>query len=412
MKTTRKILIILFFCIGLLGICPSAVSAAKTDHTLPSPILTLGINSPGENITTIYWGFDTSDGYIYGVKHAQVEYSASAKFKDAKKVKVANTASSYDLSHKKIKKFNGKLYVRVRELYVTNSGTEVYGPWSNSLCIELVKISKKNFPGLYKTLKSGTYDTYVSQNGSDSTLKTFYYDRNQDGWLDADEISAIASLTVSDSISNLKGIEHLTSLMGICLSKFTGTKADFSQNLNLSNITIERQDSQKLTVISPTARHVSILGYYTPYDKPKELDFSACDSVVDLTAYACQSTLTTLKLPKEKSNLRILSIDKLKCNTLDLNAYKNLEQLYVYSSDLSSIKVKKCKELRYFYLFYCSTIKSVDLSANTKLRGADFYHNDKLTVSNVKAPKKAKITSNTGKWWYQTDSYKKDMERI
>ena len=413
MKTTRKLLIILFFCIGLLGICPSAVSAAETDDTLPVPILTPEASSDGNGVKV-----DISHAYSstqpYPVKHTEFEYSASPKFKDAEKVTVARTLhggdASYTFSNKKIKKYNGQLYVRTRELYVTDSDTEIYGPWSEPVSIVRVKLSKKNFPGLYKALKSGTYNAYVRKGDSSYTLKEFPYDTNQDGWLTSDELSHISNLTVSDSLSDLKGIEYLTSLWNITLNKFTGTKADFSNNPKLSHITIERQESKEITIISPTATYISVTENF--YKDLKKIDLSACDNAVEITADGGQGTLTTLKLPKEKSNLRILSISSLKCDTLDLNAYKNLEQLYIYGGSISSINVKKCKELRYCYLFYCSTIKSLDLSANTKLKGADFYKNDKLTVSNVKAPKKAKITSNTGKWWYDTDSYEKDMKRI
>ncbi|MCI5857219.1 MAG: hypothetical protein MR016_07640 [Agathobacter sp.] len=427
MKTIRKILLGLLLCAGLASVSTVQVSATKTenateasaaksdgsaDDTLPTPILNKNYADTDKQYTNVGWAFDSSDGYIYDIKYIELQYSASAKFKNAKTAKITNESSTYNVSYKKVKACNGKLYARARMLYVTGSGEKVYGPWSNSVCIELVKISKKNFPGLYKTLKSGTYQTYVGENGSDFKLKTFSYDRNQDGWLDEEEIRYIYSLDLEDPVSSLKGVGYLTSLASINLKEYTGTKADFSNNPDLCFITIERQKSKEITIISPTAKHVSIY-QYTQWDKLSKVDLSACDNAVEITAYGnSQHKVTSLVLPKKKSRLRVLSISDLKCSTLNLNSYKNLEQLYLYSSDVSNVKLTKCKNLKYLYLFYCSSIKSLDLTANTKLKGVDLYKNTSLTKDHLKAPKKTKVTTNTGKWWYETDSYQDDMTRI
>ena len=387
-------------------------SAIKTDDTLPAPVLNKNYVDTDKQYTNVGWAFDSSDGYSYDIKYTELQYSASAKFKNAKTTKIKNAYSSYNVSHKKVKTYNGRLYARVRTLYVTNSGEKVYGPWSNSVCVELVKISKKNFPGLYKTLKSGTYQTYVGENGSDFKLKTFYYDKNQDGWLDEEEIRYIYSLDLEDPISSLKGVGYLTSLASITLKEYTGTKADFSNNPGLCYITIERQKSSEITIVSPTAKRISIY-QYTQWDKLSKIDLSGCSNAVEITAYGnSQHKVTSLVLPKKKSRLRVLSISDLKCSTLNLNSYKNLEQLYLYSSDVSNVKLTKCKNLKYLYLYYCSSIKSLDLTASTKLKGVDLYKNTSITKDRLKAPKKAKVTTNTGKWWYETDSYQDDMTRI
>jgi len=387
-------------------------SAIKTDDTLPAPVLNKNCVDTDEQYTNVGWAFGSSNGYAYDIKYTELQYSASAKFKNAETTEITNEYSSYNVSHKKVKTFNGKLYARVRMLYVTNSGEKVYGPWSNSVCIKLVKISKKNFPGLYKTLKSGTYQTYVGENGSDFKLKTFYYDKNQDGWLDEEEIRYIYSLDLEDPVSSLKGVGYLTSLTSITLKEYTGTKADFSNNPGLCYITIERQKSSEITIVSPTAKRISIY-QYTQWDKLSKIDLSGCSNAVEITAYGnSQHKVTSLVLPKKKSRLRVLSISDLKCSTLNLNSYKNLEQLYLYSSDVSNVKLTKCKNLKYLYLFYCSSIKSLDVTANTKLKGVDLYKNTSLTKDHLKAPKKTKVTTNTGKWWYETDSYQDDMTRI
>lgn len=387
-------------------------SAIKTDDTLPALVLNKNYVDTDKQYTNVGWAFGSSDGYSYDIKYTELQYSASAKFKNAKTTKITNAYSSYNVSHKKVKTYNGRLYARVRTLYVTSSGEKVYGPWSNSVCVELVKISKKNFPGLYKTLKSGTYQTYVGENGSDFKLKTFYYDKNQDGWLDEDEIRYIYALDLEDPVSSLKGVGYLTSLGSITLKEYTGTKADFSNNPKLYRITIEQQKSSEITIISPTAKDISIY-QYTQWDKLSKIDLSGCSNAVEITAYGnSQHKVTSLVLPKKKSGLRVLSISDLKCSTLNLNSYKNLEQLYLYSSDVSNVKLTKCKNLKYLYLYYCSSIKSLDLTANTKLKGVDLYKNTSITKDCLKAPEKAKVTANTGKWWYETDSYQNDMTRI
>ena len=119
-----------------------------------------------------------------------------------------------------------------------------------------------------------------------------------------------------------------------------------------------------------------------------------------------------MQKPKSKKNLRVLSLSEIGTKSLNMNEYTNLQQVYFYECEATSIKVNKCKNLRYIYFYYCDNIKSLNLKSNKKLRGADFYKTPGLTKSTVKRPKNGKYTWNTGKWWYKTAAYKKDMEKI
>ena len=95
-----------------------------------------------------------------------------------------------------------------------------------------------------------------------------------------------------------------------------------------------------------------------------------------------------------------------------MNSYKNLQQLYLYRCDAKSVKVNKCKDLRYIYICQCEKIKSLNLKSNKKLRGADFYQSPGLTKKTVKKSKSGKYTWNKGRWWEETAAYKKDMEQF
>ena len=137
---------------------------------------------------------------------------------------------------------------------------------------------------------------------------------------------------------------------------------------------------------------------------------SRCDKATEIFAYGEHKT-KTLKLPKAKNNLRVLSIAEVSVKTLNLNKYKNLQQVYIYNSDVSKLKINKCKDLRYLYFYFTYKIKNVDVKACKKLRGMDICSTPSLATSKVKAPAKTKITRNQGKWWYKTKAYKNDMQK-
>jgi len=382
--------------------------------TVVMPWEPLKLSKEGETTLTWAGNYNAPEGVTITY---EIELADNAEFSNAQKFVSDNT--SLTLNKSVFGTNGGKFYVRIRFCASTGVEPRTYGEWSEPKEQVFVKINKKNFPGIYKILKNGS-----KQNNRDLTgYEKVTHDKNGDGWMDPSEINQLLKLsTVNESkkkngkyyvikapkVNSLKGIEYLTELSIIHLSRYSGTKVELSKNkitfLNLTGVT-----SKQITVIAPDATSISIQPEYGT--KLKKIDVSRCDKVVDLLVYGSKGT-KTLKLPKEKKQLKVLSTSDLGVKALNLNAYKNLQQLYVYNSKVKNVKVNKCKNLRYIYFYFCSKIKSLNLKSNKKLRGADFYQSSGLTNSSVKKPKGAKVTWNKGKWWYSTKAYKKDMKKL
>lgn len=346
----------------------------------------------------------------------EIEIASNNSFTHSKKIDV--TERQVSIARSEFGTDGGKLYFRVRQCVQPVSGSAIVGDWSETKELVYVAINKKNFPGLYHLLKKG--GVAMSLDGS---KRKEVYDLNQDGWLEPEEIYKLTSLSTenyrkkkqgkyvfypSSKVSSFQGVEYLNNLQTIQLVHYSGKKIDLSQN-KIWSLDIRGITSKKITVISPTAKNVFIESAYTA--KMKRMDLSKCTGVVDLRAYGNSQT-KVLKLPKNKEKLKILSISGICVKELNLNKYKNLQQFYAYGSDVRKVTLNQCTKLRYVYFYYCNKIRSLNLTANKKLRGMDAYASKGLTKSTVKVPKSAKVTWNKGKWWYSTKSYKKDMKNI
>ncbi len=328
--------------------------------------------------------------------------------------------ASLALDKSELGEHGGKCYVRVRYvLQLASEVTPIYSQWSEKREFTFVAIDKVNFPGLYKLLLNGGKDINM-----DGTFEKIVYDTNGDGWLDPAEIHEIWSLETRNetkkvngkyktikatNVSSFEGIEYLTELSYIHVERYSGKTADLSKRTNIDNVWISGITAKQFTLNAPSARDIYVEAAND--NKITKMDVSKCSSVVDLTVYGNAGT-KTLKLPKEKKKLKVLSLSDFKMKSVSLNAYTNLQQAYFYEVDTKSVKVNKCKNLRYIYFFFCDEIKSLNLKSNKKLRGADFYKTPGLTKSTVKRPKNGKYTWDKGKWWYSTDAYKKDMKNL
>lgn len=357
---------------------------------------------------------EAGEGQLY----YELELADNERFSGAKQYS-ANLAT-LAIDKTELGKHGGKFYVRVRYvLQLPDEVTPIYSQWSEKREFTFVAINKKNFPGLYKVLKNGGKRYDLSAN---KTVKIIY-DKNGDGWLDPAEIDDIWMIGTRDTvktvngvrkivkatnISSFQGVEYFHKLSYIHIARFSGTKADFSKS-SVDTVWMTGVSSKQITVVSPTAREVHVEADYNT--KLTKMDLSKCSNAVEIDAYGNAST-KTLKLPKNKKKLKILSVSDINAKSLNMNAYTKLQQLYVYRSDVKSVKVNKCKNLRYIYFYYCDNIKNLNLNSNKKLRGADFYQTPGLTKTTVKRPKNGKYTWNKGKWWYGTSAYNKDMKKL
>lgn len=357
---------------------------------------------------------DTSEGtFSYELELADNELFIGAK-------QYSTNLSSLAVDKLQFGEHGGKFYVRVRYvLQLANEVTPIYSQWSEKREFTFIAIDKENFPGLYKLLLNGGKDFNM-----DGSFEKVVYDINGDGWLDPAEINEIWSLdtrnetkkvkgkyktTKATNISSFEGIEYLTKLTNVHIERYSGTVADLSDKTNINHVWISGITSKKFSLNAPDATYIHAEAAID--NKITKMDVSKCSKVVDLTVYGNEGT-KTLKLPKEKKKLKVLSLSEFKMKSVSLNAYTNLQQAYFYEVDAKNIKVNKCKDLRYIYFYFCNEIKSLNLKSNKKLRGADFYKTPGLTKSTVKKPKNGKYTWDKGKWWYKTESYKKDMKKL
>lgn len=348
----------------------------------------------------------------------EVEFSANADLSNAKTYTVSEPSLTLSLAD--FGENGGRFYARVR--YIENGYN--YSSWSEISEIIYVKINKTNFPGMYKLLKKGGKQL----NFIDGSYISHIYDKNGDGWLDPREIYDISGLYTASvkktkdgktyyephvKVSSLEGIEYLTNLFSIHLIQYSGTRIDCSNNPRLHNIDVRGITSKKITIISPTANSIQVEATYTNKNF-KSINLSKCPNAIQITAYGNDGT-PKLTLPKAKTTLKELSVSELGMKTLNLNEYTGLQLLYVYNSDITNVKINKCTDLRYLYFYYCSNIKSLDLSKNKKLIGFSTVTTPGLTEKTVKGYKnadKATFNSKDGKWWYGTEEYQELMQSL
>ena len=406
--------------VGALLICALALTAnvkmvqAQEDYSY----LVSNVPYIAEDVTFgaegLSWKAFLQEAPECGVSYTyEVEIADNAEFSGAKKYTVAK--QGLELTADRLGQQAGHYYARVRTC--AGDGQQFQSDWSQVREFSFVAITKKNFPGLYKLLKNG---------GKRSTLtgaEPVTYDKNGDGWLDSAEIRDLNSIDSCDEytkkkgktvvkkavdVSSLEGLEYLPNVRSISLARYSGSVLDASK-VELYFLNVRKTTAKKLTVIAPTAKHVSVQASIDA--KVKSMDVSRCDNAVDLLVYGNKGT-KKLKLPNNKTKLKVLSLSDFKLNHLNLNSYTKLQQFYLYHSRVKSVKVQKCKDLRYIYFYFCTKIGKLDLKANKKLIGADVYQTPGLTRSSVKRPKGAKVTWKKGKWWYSTKKYKALMKEL
>lgn len=426
LKHQMKWVMALVVCVLCLGAGAQNVQAEELSVTQNNeyshltetpPMLNSIIPSMDKNgKVNIKWysnAYSSEDGMF--VTSYEIEMATNTQFTNVQKFTSDTNVLNLDKSN--FGENGGKFYIRVRSCVKFNTGVINYSNWSEMGEYIFVAINKNNFPGLYKLLKNG--GGYYSSTG----VKEIIYDKNKDGWLDPEEINDLTMLGTVDittkkngkyhttkaiQISSLQGIEHLKNVSVVSLARFSGKKIDLSKNKVMS-VNIRVFTSKQLEVIAPDAKMVSVQADYSK--KVTKIDLSQCDNAVDVLAYGSKGT-KILKLPNNKTKMKILSLSDFGTRIIDVNAYKNLQQLYLYKCDIKKLKINKCKNLRYLYFYYCEKIKSLNIVSNKKLVGADFYETKGLTKKTIKKSGKCRITWNKGKWWYYTKKYKNDVKNL
>ncbi len=403
----KKIFLIMLICLGLCSITHKA--QAMTDFSSGSVYINDNVTLENEKATIKWSGF--SDRFTY-----DVELADNLQFTDAKLY--STNATELTIEQSAFGEHGGRFYVRVRGILHTTeeSETTTIGDWSAPKEMIFVKVDKTNFPGMYQVIKNGG----VKINFMTGDVEKIIYDKNGDDWLDPAEVAQVYEIATSDiskqvngkyklkkatSISGFKGVEYFPRLYNIRVMRYSGKKADLS-NCTAKNVELRRHTSKKLTMIAPNAKTIRVI---EPLKANPRIDLAKCSSAVSIEVQAENSSkkgTKRLKLPKEKKNLKVLDLCEVHVKSLNLNAYTNLQKLYLYRCNTKKLKVNKCKGLRYLFICQCKKIKSLNLKSNKQIIGADFYQTAGLTKRAVKKSNRGKYTWNKGTWWEETSAYK------
>ena len=209
------------------------------------------------------------------------------------------------------------------------------------------------------------------------------YDRNQDGFLDDEEIIYIRNIWCANcDITSLKGIEYLVELRGLyCMDNHIKT-LDLSNNKEITGVWCSGNDFTSLD-FSPnkkllwvycfdcklTSLNVSNnpeLAYLECNTNPLEyLDVSHNPELEHLTCGSCWlKTLDVSKNPK----LQHLDAFRNKFTTLDITKCPLMKRLDIWDNPgLGSVDISKCPGLQY-YNCANNTVSELDLSTCPKLQ--------------------------------------------
>jgi len=309
----------------------------------------------------------------------EIQVADNAKFKKAKKFTTKKTTLS--ISKSNFGKNGGTIYMRVR-FYDTWTGKKVYSSWSETKELNFVKINKKNFPGMYKLLKNGGRNW----NFMTGEITTEIYDSNKDGWLDPKEIYALTSLHNRGHVANkpltqvssFAGVEYLKNLQHIYLDQYSGTKVDLSENESIDTVDVRGITKSSIKVIAPDASDIYIEG-----SALQKVDLSKCKAATYVYVWSDGRNISTLKLPSEKKNLREIRLKGYNAATLNLNTYKNLQEVICTYSNFSQLSMNKCTNLKFLTIGWCDNVSNVDLGANKKIKAVCVKRCANLTTSKV-----------------------------
>lgn len=260
------------------------------------------------------------------------------------------------------------------------------------------------------------------KNFKDLTAYVKTKDTNQDGYLSADENRSIFYLEndvdkdgkADVKVNGLEGIENLPYVRFVALTGFTGKKITLPKKSLVTSIRFYRINTKSLTINAPGVKQIKM--YHgnggSMEGKLKAIDISKCDSLMAFANNYCTDKITTLKLPKAKSNLRSLSLCDLKLSTLNLSQYKNLQEVTILRSSVKSLNMGQCKKLLYAYFYCCPNLTSVNASKAAELRYLNWYDCKALRISAVKTAGKGEIRGGEGTYWSSTKKYQEFFQSL
>lgn len=254
------------------------------------------------------------------------------------------------------------------------------------------EISAKGFllGGKDATITSVKYEapaetkiTIDSKNFPDANFRSILKTYSTDGkTLSESDIAKITALGVKESektifekVTNLSGIEYLTSLRELNIEANTKiTALDLSQNDSLIQL-----DAGHCTKLASVKLPAGITTVHLSSTAISEFDTSALTELSDLAVSGTK--LTSLDVSKN-TKLEALSIAFTGINSIDLTANTELKELYVSGCDLTKLDVSKNTKLLTLFAGN-SNLTSLDVSNNTELTWLNVSKNH-LTSLNLK----------------------------
>lgn len=194
-------------------------------------------------------------------------------------------------------------------------------------------------------------------------LKTYSTDGNTLSESDIAKITALgvkeSEKTIFEKVTNLSGIEYLTSLRELNIEGNTKiTALDLSQNDSLIQL-----DAGNCTKLASVKLPAGITTVHLSSTAISEFDTSALTELSDLAVSGTK--LTSLDVSKN-TKLEALSIAFTGINSIDLTANTELKELYVSGCDLTKLDVSKNTKLLTLFAGNCN-LTSLDVSNNTEL---------------------------------------------
>ena len=194
-------------------------------------------------------------------------------------------------------------------------------------------------------------------------LKTYSTDGKTLSESDIAKITALgvkeSEKTIFEKVTNLSGIEYLTSLRELNIEGNTKiTALDLSQNDSLIQL-----DAGNCTKLASVKLPAGITTVHLSSTAISEFDTSALTELSDLAVSGTK--LTSLDVSKN-TTLEALSIAFTGINSIDLTANTELKELYVSGCDLTKLDVSKNTKLLTLFASNCN-LTSLDVSNNTEL---------------------------------------------
>ncbi len=227
--------------------------------------------------------------------------------------------------------------------------------------------------------KDPIFKEYVSAN----------FDKNQDGFLEEDEIASATKITIRNStLMDLAGIEYLEDLTSIELHDTAVVSLDLSSNTNLEEVYLGGSALKELRF----SFHPYLTQLAIQNTGISELDLSKLPSLNNLVITDSPG-ISSLDF-KDNTDLRSLMIDGSNIKRLDLSKQSLLGNIHLTNLGLEDLNIGRNEALSYISLSGNTALTALDLSlfpslssldiSNTGIKVIDLKDNPSLEYLNAR----------------------------